>query len=289
MKHKVWKRVLIALLVQTIICGPQALAQAQMEAFHAMPITAPERAISHGSSGSELRKDADGFLYDLNGDLARMDLRDIAKGDYYLSLHEFDRAYQCYSSAYEAGSRNLYLLTQLGIVSQLRSDYASAVAHLEKVAKTIPARELSGAIPVPYLHGYETPEHRSAKRAFSNRTHLSVVFYLLYAQHGAEDDAGLIATAHKYYGPLVEKDHLLLTLLAEAYARQHKPAQALLEVNKALTLPVTNPADLRDAYRIKGQLLLQSGKKAEGQELLSRAAALGDAKAQEALAKLQQP
>lgn len=289
MKRKVWKRVLIALLVQSVICGPQALAQAQMEAFHAMPITAPERAVSHGSSGSELRKDADGFIYDLNGDLARMDLREIAKGDYFLSLHEFDKAYQSYMGAYETGSRNLYLLTQLGIVSQLRGDYASAVTHLEKVAKTIPAHELSGAIHVPYVHGYETPEHRSHKRAFSNRTHLSVIFYLLYAQHGAEDDAGLITTARKYYGPLVEKDHILLTLLAEAYARQHKAAQALAEVNKALTLPVNNPADLRDAYRIKGQLLLQTGKKTEGRELLSRAAALGDPKAQEALTKLQHP
>ena len=109
----------------------------------------------------------------------------------------------------------------------------------------------------------------------STRNNRSVVFYLLYAQAGAADDAATVATSRIYYKVLVNHDKELLCALAQAYARLGKPDLALVEINRALALPMVDPADNKTAYRLKGELLTGPlNRKKEGEQCLAKSAAL---------------
>jgi len=234
-----------------------------------------------------LPRDADGFVYEQGTELAQLDLREIAKGDYHLSELSFSQAYHSFTSAYEAGNRTPYLLTQLGIVSHLRGDFLAARQYLQLVAKGITPDRLTKDTLVPYKFGYSSPKVISTARANSARSGISVIFYLLNAQYSGEDYAGYLATSGRFYKQIVENDRLLLTMLAQAYMAKNQYGRALGEINKALVLPAKHPADYREGYRVKGELLSKYlDDKKDGLFYLKKAASMGDEKAKTLLMEL---
>ena len=225
----------LALYLQIVwLLAAVNLAQAQ-QAVHPKDI-APKNPLMEGYASVPASVDEDGFVFDLSGDLARMDIRAIAKGDYYLAQSKVDEAYRSYTIAYEAGNHDKYLLTQLGVVGVIRSDYSAAALYLSKAAEHILPTQLDVLIPPPYAYGYKTPAERSAKKIVSARNNRSVVFYLLYARTGGGDDAGTVATSRRFYNSLVRHDKELLCALSKAYTRLGKPNLALVEAKRAQAL-----------------------------------------------------
>ena len=143
-----------------LLAGRVAYAQ---ENIHPSDI-APHNPLMEGHTIVPPSTDPDGFTYDLSGDLARMDIREIAKGDFYLAQSLVDDAYRCYTIAYEAGNRDKYLLTQLGVVGVIRNDFATAVGFLTKAAAHIKPTALDDILEPPYSHGYKRPDLRRARR-----------------------------------------------------------------------------------------------------------------------------
>ena len=258
-----------------VVMAQAAGTTATVRPDHAMPLADGRPA---AEANPRLTQDADGFVYEPGTEMARMDLREMAKGDYYLGKSQFDQAYACYLTAFETGNRSIYLLAQLGISAEVRGDKEAALRYLAQAAGRLKLALLDEPIAAPYQRGYETPALRAARKPVTLRTGRSVVYYQMVAQAEAADHAGLVATATRFYEPLVRHDKELLCLLAQAYRAQGQYKKALAQLDTALPLPNTPRADNRLVYRLKGLLLAAHlHRPAEGCPYLAKAAALGDA------------